>query len=215
MLPACSNAWLYFESEPLACCETCRRVLYGLVVRMRHGPPACAAALPSNGLSPCLPRASVRRPRIAGFALSRAWIKAGAAEDTPCVQVRFIAVRARPGSPSGELSSPRTIHLRCALPDRARRAPCLPMPPPLTSICGHMCAGEGVGLVGLHGQAAGAAAGRLGCGLKAGSGLFCRRTHAIWTILRTAGLDRSFKGITRVPGGIACMHMLCQTQGYM
>jgi len=62
--------------------------------------------VPPKGLS------SVRRPRIAGFALSRAWIKAGAAEDTPCVQVRFIAVRARPGSPSGELSSPRTIHLR-------------------------------------------------------------------------------------------------------
>ena len=202
MLPACSNAWLYFESEPLACCETCRRVLYGLVVRMRHGPPACAAALPSNGLSPCLPRASVRRPRIAGFALSRAWIKAGAAEDTPCVQVRFIAVRARPGSPSGELSSPRTIHLRCALPDRARRAPCLPMPPPLTSICGHMCAGEGVGLVGLHGQAAGAAAGRLGCGLKVEGRQwpFCRRT--IWTILRTAGFYRVSKALQTSQGSL-------------
>ena len=116
MLQARSNMWLYFESEPLACCETCRRVLYDLAVWMRRGSPANAAALPPNSLSPRLLSAFVRPPGIAGFALSRAWIEEGAAADAPYAQVRSSAVRTRPGSPSGDLSSPIIGHLRRALP---------------------------------------------------------------------------------------------------
>ena len=82
-----SKTWLYFEREPLAWCKACRCALYDHPVQMCRGSPVCAAALPSNGRLPHRLSASVRTPGIAGFASSRAWIKAGAAADAPFLQV--------------------------------------------------------------------------------------------------------------------------------
>ena len=112
MVPTGSNTWLYFQDEPLACCEACRCVLRARTVRMRRGSLAGATALSSNDRLPRRPSASRCTLKFAGFAPSRAQIKAGTAADVPCVCLWSIAVRMRPRSPPGATSLPRVAHLK-------------------------------------------------------------------------------------------------------
>lgn len=68
MVPTGSNTWLYFQGEPLACCDACRCVVRARTVRMRRGSLSGDTALPSNGRLPHRPSASRRTLRFAGFA---------------------------------------------------------------------------------------------------------------------------------------------------
>ena len=97
---------------PLACYDACRCVLRARTVRMRRGSLAGATALSSNDRLPRRPSASRCTLKFAGFAPSRAQIKAGTAADVPCVCPWSIAVRTRPRSPPGATSLPRVAHLK-------------------------------------------------------------------------------------------------------